>query len=267
MKIALILTGQLRTYNMVKYQITNNILSQYDTNIFIGIDCDNTLQCMNKNNKIPTTFEETQECIQYFKPINSFILNNFDNEFEELKKNNPKIKNFKLLFKQYYVVKNTYNLLLEHINIHGTKYDIILRLRFDQLIWTKDTYILNLLKHDYTTNQILYNTTNTLLIDNLSKNKKIIFEQPLENTIYLLGYGNYKHYKYANDQFWFHNESLLLLMSSFYDNMIDLMTYCFNNNIGNEGCLIECMFYLYLINNNIILKKSEIKGIFLREFV
>ena len=55
---------------------------------------------------------------------------------------------------------------------------------------------------------------------------------------------------------------------SFYDNIFKIMNYCFENNIGNEGALIECIFYLYITQfNNINLKKSNISGIFIRQLI
>jgi hypothetical protein len=53
---------------------------------------------------------------------------------------------------------------------------------------------------------------------------------------------------------------------NFYDNISYIMNYCYENNIGNKGCLIECIFYLYITKfNNIILKQSNISGIFIRQ--
>ena len=53
---------------------------------------------------------------------------------------------------------------------------------------------------------------------------------------------------------------------NFYDNMFNIMEYCLKKNIGNEGCLIECIFYLYITKfNNIILKNSNIHGFFIRQ--
>jgi fatty acid desaturase len=42
--------------------------------------------------------------------------------------------------------------------------------------------------------------------------------------------------------------------------------YCLENNIGIKGCIYETIWYQFLINNNIILKKSNIDGKFIREF-
>ena len=57
-------------------------------------------------------------------------------------------------------------------------------------------------------------------------------------------------------------------MFEFYDNMLDIVKYCINQ-IGDieNNCLTEYIFYTYITNNNIDLKKSNIRGIFIREFL
>ena len=82
----------------------------------------------------------------------------------------------------------------------------------------------------------------------------------------MLGFGDFKHYKYANDQFFYHNQSILAQMFRFYDNILRIMKYCNKKKIGNDGALIECIFYLYITKfNNINIKRSNISGFFIRE--
>ena len=264
MKIALLLTGQLRTNDVVKYLHFNNIISKYDTDIFLGIDVDNSLQNAYKNSKYKTEQNDINNIINFFNPINYFILDDFKDEFTNIQNNiKINIEFYKLLFRQYYVVYNVYKLLIKYINSNCIKYDIIIRLRFDQLIWTNETFILHKLEN--INNQILYNENNKNLINILSKDKKIIFKEILDNSIYLFNYGDFKHYKYANDQFFYHNLSIINIIYNFYHNIPKLIEYCFENKIGNNGAFIECIFYLYLVENNINLQKSNISGIFLRE--
>ena len=54
-------------------------------------------------------------------------------------------------------------------------------------------------------------------------------------------------------------------MLNFYDNISDIMNYCHENNIGNEGCLIECIFYLYIkiININIDMQAGMFDSTFI----
>jgi len=55
-------------------------------------------------------------------------------------------------------------------------------------------------------------------------------------------------------------------MFRFYDNILRIMKYCNKKKIGNDGALIECIFYLYITKfNNINLKRSNISGFFIRE--
>jgi hypothetical protein len=153
---------------------------------------------------------------------------------------------------------------LKHINNSNKKYDIIIRLRFDQFIWTDDSILNNL---NTIENRIIFNEENTNSIIKNTQDKIINFDEIMSNSIYIFGYGDFLHYKYANDQFWYHNSSLIKIMSKFYDNILNLLKYCNKYNIGNKGAMIECIFYNYLIKNNIAMKKTNIKGIFIREYL
>lgn len=253
MKVALLLTGQLRTVEMLKHLHLNTLILPYNADVFLGIDLNNEKQCEYKNLTEQTTLEEANRIIDFFKPVNSFILEDV----------NP----CHLLFRQYYVVKKTYEMLKTHSNNHNITYDLIIRLRFDQLIFSDDISIPSEM-WDSETNTFLYNQTNIDILRNYSTStdKKFRFEEVNDNTIYVLGFGNFKHYKYANDQFFYHNHSLLDKMMNFYDNINHIMEYCNEHNIGNQGALIECIFYLYITHfNNITMKKSNISGVFVRQ--
>lgn len=254
-KIALLLTGQLRTIDITKYLYKNALISKYDTDVFLSIDLNNSFQNAHKNSSVKTNHIYADEIINYFNPVDYFILDNFDEDFNE---NNC----FKILFEQYYVVYHAYKMLIAHINKTGKYYDIVIRLRFDQLIWSPDVDI-SLLFNDK--QNVSYNEKNKTLINEITYNQKFVFNNIQNNSIYLLGFGDYKHYKYANDQFWYHNMSIINIMAKFYNNINKLIKFAHKNNIGNQGALIECVLYHYLINNNIIINKADINGIFLRE--
>lgn len=256
MKVAVLLTGQLRTFEMLKYLHMNSLISKYNTDVFLGIDIDNKYQCVYENNTDKTKLEDVRRAIDFFKPIDTFILDNLifsENRIEQL------------LLRQYYVVKNTYKMLITHSNNNNIKYDLIIRLRFDQLIFSREVPIAPELLNG-TSDVIEYNQHNTDILNKYTLDKKFIFEEINDNTLYVFGFGNHKHYKYANDQFFYHNNSLTQKMFEFYDNILIIMKYCRENNIANEGALIECIFYLYITQyNNISLKHSNIKGIFVRQ--
>jgi hypothetical protein len=155
-------------------------------------------------------------------------------------------------------------MLQTHSEQNNIKYDLIIRLRFDQLLYSNEVPIYPKLLNNL--GNVSYNENNINILKDYSKNKKFIFEEINDNTIYVFGFGDFKHYKYANDQFFYHNHSLLEKMMNFYDNMFNIIEYCFKQNIGNQGALIECVFYLYITQfNNIILKRSNIYGIFVRQ--
>ena len=268
MNIAILLTGQLRTFNMVKYLHMNSLILKYNADIFLGIDLSNTFQTeSNKNSINKTNMENINDAIQYFNPVDTFILDDFTEEFNNITTNSinnfnyHNIVHFEGMLRQYYVVKNTYKMLINN----NKKYDLILRLRFDQFIFSDDVPIAPEL-YDSTLNTILYNEKNTNILKNYTIDKKFIFDELHDNDIYVLGFGDYKHYKYVNDQFFYHNNSILIKMFEFYDNIVPLLKHCDENNIGNLGAIYECIFYIYLTKNNINFKKGNISGIFIREY-
>ena len=268
MKIAILLTGQLRTFNMVKYLHLNTLISQYNSDVFLSIDLDNSLQCINKNKKTKSNINDANEAIRFFKPKGVFILENFNPEFNRINKKNPFVpQNVKLLFEQYYIVKNAYNLMLQHMKKTNTTYDIIIRLRFDQFIWTNETFSIfqNINKK---VSQIMYNKVNIDKLNKLSKGKKIVFGPTLNNNIYLLNFGRFRNYNYsyANDQFWYHNPHLTNKIYNFYDNLPQLLYQSIKENKGNRGALIEHLWYRYITTNKINMNKGRVKGVFVREF-
>ena len=259
MKVAVLLTGQLRTFEMIKYLHMNSLILPYNSDVFLGINSNNTYQNTTKNTA-SNTLELLNKAIDFFKPINTFTLNE-TNVCED------KPEHRKLLYIQYYIIKKTYELLKTYSDNNNIKYDLIIRLRFDQFIFSNEVPIAPKLFNSEL-NTILYNEDNIDILKNYTLDKKFIFEEIDNNTMYVFGFGDHHHYKYANDQFFYHNHSLLNKMIEFYDNIDIIMNYCDKKNIGNKGCLIECIFYLYITQfNNIILKKSNIKGIFIRNSI
>jgi hypothetical protein len=257
MKVAILLTGQLRTFDLVKYFHMNALIKKYNADVFLGIDINNKYQCEYENPTSDTDLQDVEKAKDFFKPIDTFILNEYDyfqGRYEHL------------LFRQYYVVKNTYQMLKTHSDANHITYDLIIRLRFDYYIFTKELPILPEIL-DTRLNTVLYNKTNIDILKNHIFDKTITFEEIIDNTIYVVGVGDFKHYKYANDPFFYHNHSLLEKMLEFYDHMTPIMEYCSKNNIGQNGAMIECVFYMYLTHfNNINLKITNIRGIVIRDF-
>jgi hypothetical protein len=296
MKIALLLTGQLRTVDMVKFLHMNSIIKKHDTDVFLGIDLNNSKQCEYKNDTSDTSLEKAKQVISFFNPKSYFICEDYSSEFKKLLDSKSDIDDninhivethFMLLFEQYYVVKETYNLLIEHINKTDTKYDIIIRLRFDQFIWTDESHdIIELINKTDDTNtndsKIIYDSENTNLLNKISETQTInfklfdnqndnmdenLYKKPNKKDIYLLGFGDCAHYKYANDQFWYHTPKLINVISTFYDKIYKLMNKAIKNNTGNCGCMIEHLWHTYLVNHKINIQKGSVSGVFVREYL
>ena len=249
MKVAVLLTGQLRTFEMVKHLHMNALISKYNADVFLGINPDNNHVNTKIKNNCKTDSETISKAIAFYKPIDTFILDKFDFGDDWTRR----------LFIQYYVVKHTYKMLIHHSTTHTIKYDLIIRLRFDHFIYSKDVPI------PHQINPNIYDIHNSDIINNHTVDKKFIFDEINNNTLYVFGFGVHEHYKYANDQFFYHNHSLIQIMFEFYDNLFTIKKYCNTNNIGNKGAMIECMLYLYITKfNNINLKHSSIGGIAVR---
>ena len=90
MKVAILLTGQLRTWKLCKELLKKQLLDHYDCDIFMSIDQSNKLQGDNKNNTLDTKIEEIKEAIEFYKPISVFyndindysLLSNFPTHFK-----------------------------------------------------------------------------------------------------------------------------------------------------------------------------------------
>ena len=77
MKVSVLLTGQLRTFEMIKYLHMNCLILPYNSDVFLGINSNNTYQNTTKNTA-STTLELLNKTIDFFKPINTFTLNNIE---------------------------------------------------------------------------------------------------------------------------------------------------------------------------------------------
>ena len=103
---------------------------------------------MYENNTEASELSDINDAISFFKPKDYFInYDNYDNEFNLIKskieynliKNYVNDTTLKLIFQQYYIVMNAYKLLIDYMNKTRTTYDLIIRLRFDQYIWSENS--------------------------------------------------------------------------------------------------------------------------------
>jgi hypothetical protein len=301
-KVAILLTGQLRTWKLCR-NLVDKLKDIYNVDIFMSINRNNILQNEHKNSNIDTEIKEIIEAIDYYKPIDYSILENYNetefikninkhktiytpindinmikyfNENEELifdklystdgciKHTSDESTNvYKLLGEQYYTVFKAYEMLEKYINKTNILYDIIIRLRFDQFIWNNDC--IDEYNLDFKDNNIIYNNANIDRCKNTHIN--IILDHGDYNTINVFGGGYYKNYAYINDQFWSHKADLIEKMKLFYIDMPNIINKCKDVFYPEYGCWIEHFLCNYIIQNNINIKRSCLKGVFVRQKV
>lgn len=294
-KIALLLTGQLRSNLLCRHLHKNILIDKYDTDIFISVDKTNNIQNCFENITDISTEDDITDCINFYKPIKYFISNSFDEEYslisEELSKRNKinfQPKFIRGICQQYYIVKNAYQLLINHIEETNKKYDIVIRLRFDQYICNTDLIDANEtnlfyggnfhyeLFNKFETVDIMSHKKNPLVnqnnIDFLKKESPKYILQ-LDNiiegkNIYVFGFGLYednlgRKYEYVNDQFFAHSQEMISIMHQFYDQILDIIDE-YDQTQFPSFCQYENVFYRFLRNNNIKYYKSAVKGIFIR---
>lgn len=270
MKIALLLIGELRTFSMVKYLHKTTIVDKHDTDVFLSMDCEEP--------------DAIQEAISFFNPLDSFYNGKEDQDqdhemefFQMIMKVMPSVFDYvsvdtlRPIFREYFYVKQAYDLLQQHIVHTGQHYDVVVRMRFDQFVWTDDTDFM--LKYLYKKEGILCTEHNTKLLTILmdKKNPQLDFKwisddvsNHHDKTMYLLGFGPFENYQYANDHFFYHSAPLIPIVHTFYDSMPTLINQWVSEDavFPSKGCIIEYMFYGFLQYHHIAMKKTHIKGIF-----
>ena len=301
-KVAILLTGQLRTWRLCR-NLVDRLKKTYNVDIFMSIDRNNILQHEHKNSNNNTEIMEIIEAIGHYKPIDHFVLENY-NETEFIKninkhkniytptndtnmiinfnengelifdklysidgctenKEEESTNKYKILGEQYYTVFKAYEMLEKHINKTNVSYDIIIRLRFDQFIWNNDN--INNYNLDFKDNNIIYNNDNIDKCNNMVIN--IVLDCGEYNTINVFGGGYYKNYAYINDQFWCHKTDLIERMKLFYIEMPNIINRCKDIFFPEYGCWIEHFFCNYIVQNNINIKRSCLNGFFVRQIL
>jgi len=277
MKIALLLTGQLRTHDMCKHNIKTCLIDRYDTDVFMSIDTDNGQQNEWRNSPEQTQNHQVVEAVSWYKPISYIVTTEPDYSIADSLDSQlggfVGVGRTRLLFIQYANVKKVYKLLQDYIKKTKTEYDVVIRLRFDEMLWNSDTTILHecLEKHEMNPSQftmtmeIKYNDVNIEILKALSKRFTIDLDPGHPNTIYTHGSGLVHGYPIVNDYFWTHGPDLVDRIACFYDEMPELLLECSRTFFPNRGCLIEHLFFKFLFKYHIYIKTSVVKGIVIRE--
>jgi len=206
---------------------------------------------INKEELIETSFDSS-----------NFLI--FKSLYKEYNKNPHTTKVFdkfitKKLFEQYFYVYKGYELLETHTKNNNIKYDSIIRLRFDQLIWNDKFY--------FDCNNVLPTDKNKEKLMSILKNIKLDLDIPKSNEICVFGGGVFENYGYVNDQFWCHHTDKINVLKDFYLNLSSIIQASLKYFWPCHGCWIEHFFAQYLIKNNFLIKKSILNGIFVRELI
>lgn len=267
MKIALIITGQLRTYKLCCNILKNTLIDKYDIDVFLSIDKSNKLQSDNLNSTNNSDDIDIQNAIQFFTPKDVFINNDYDDIFEKIEVNTS-IRENRLILEQYYIVQQGYKLVINYSKTNNIKYDAVIRVRFDQFIWSETSKKLSqfVISNSRGSKVIKYTPENINEINIISKNLTIEIDKPISNEIYIFGSGCINKIKWINDQFWVHSFDITNTISNFYNDIPSIINEVLSKKLSPKKCpYFELIFGIFLKNNNIIIKKSKIKGEFCRE--
>lgn len=275
MKIALLLTGQLRTFHMCKHLVKNVLLDKHDVDVFLSIDMTNQFQTENLNTLSNSSIEDVQEALDFYDPVNVFINTEYDSEFSKFEFPPSLLQRFplhslRLLYQQYFIVHQAYLLLQQHLSSQQNPphyYDIILRLRFDQFFWNDSDHRYLLAVERNKENQIRYNTNNIEILKEKSKLSKLQLDKPVGKKVYVLGFGCHSgYYPFVNDQFFIHSQETYPLFQDFYEELIDIIMEALSSPpFPDKGCYFEHFFYRFLQRNQLEYHKSIINGMFIRQ--
>ena len=87
---------------------------------------------------------------------------------------------------------------------------------------------------------------------------------PQNNEICILGGGVFENYVYVNDQFWCHHSEKIKIIKNFNFTLPDIIQNALRTFWPCHGAWIEHFLATYLFNNNLLIKKSILNGIFIR---
>ena len=271
MKIALLLTGQLRTYKLCMHVIKSTIIDKYDTDVFLSINTCNLNTNVKENPTTPTLLEDVKHALEFYKPVDFYICNDLNSIInKELKilidhgvHKSFSLDKIKASLSQWYIVEKAYTLLINYTKQASRQYDFIMRVRFDNIIYSPPNIIPSnfFINDDINTNFIKYNEDIIKKMEDISKMMKIELNIPNKNQIYVSQYTNI----YVNDTFWIHGTELVESLNAIYHELPDrLIKLIQNKAIGGECPYNEIMFRDFLNMHNITTAKSNIRIVFNR---
>lgn len=266
MKIALLLTGQLRTVDVCKHILKYALIDKYDVDVYMAIDTSNDIQDVYRNSIGKTSAGAIAEAVQFFQPVDLFVSSVYDYKDEIDAGTQVLLKSYiaerylQLILRQYYFVHKCYQMMKSS----GRCYDHIMRVRFDQFLWTDKTALAFETMKCTSGDIAKQNIDITKLIDVV---KPLTFEldQATARTIRVLGLGQVHGYSYVNDQFLSHGSDINEVMSQFYSEIPKILVECTKTFFPNRGCVIEHVLHNFLCKYYVKVEKSVFNGVFVRE--
>lgn len=296
MKVAILLTGNLRSWRICCHILKKSIIDHYNCDVFMSVDSKNNIQNFYKNSTNDTELSELNDAISFYKPKKVYYgTYDFTDEYTKLKeiktikvyetgtidislnnniysfskpyddtKNNKVVNSnfvynhFKPLYAQYFNALKCYELMSTYSKENNITYDLVIRLRFDHLICDPKT-IESINKFQMIGGQILYNDYNIELAKNID-NIKVHLSNPLNNSIYVVGMSSFNGYCIINDWFWITNADTAHIIWTFYEHLTDIIKECSITCYPYHGACIEHYFFKYLIKNNLTIRLSNIGG-------
>ena len=304
MKYAIIMTGQLRTWEFLK-PVIENLKKNNDIDFFLSIDLCNKEQHEYKNKIDETTINELNKVLEFYKPISYYSNNKYDesnfnknigdlsytyqkknkiNQEELLEKsfNNCNYLKFKSLYEENNINESNYDQYnIDSINIKkiSEQYFYVYKgyelletyikdnnIEYDSIIRLRFDQIIWNEEYYFTYSNVLPTKENKDILFDKMKNIQIKLDVPELDEICVFGGGVFENYGYVNDQFWCHHKEKISIMKHFYINLPHIIQHSLKTFWPCHGCWIEHFFAKYLIKNNFKIKRSILSGTFIREF-
>ena len=221
MKVAVCLSGHLRTYDKCIHSLMSHIVYPLKADTFIHTwgyigNPYSTKGSIDHRHMRALTDVDKSKVIKLYKPKKIIIEPGTVSPMPE--KDKQFLNQFTgPMYDMFYSIKKSNDLKIEYENENHFKYDVVIRARFDQ----KFNRSLDLKKLDIT-----------------------------HNNIFVPNFGSWFQ-EGINDQFAVGSSYAIDVYSTYYDNVVNLFEYL------GKSCAVEEALKMHLNNNNIIINKFE----------
>ena len=283
-KIALLLTGQLRTYDFCKHIVKSTLLDKYDVDVFLAIST-------------PATAEEVADVCEFYKPVGTYVapmpeccvdeylqlINQVDFfKCASVANNSPYLNSsreeqmefLKRMLQQCFILNEAYKLLQHHIQTTGIVYDLIIRFRFDHIYMSTICSSITTAFNYNASGHIICGSPGSDLYDrsiksmqNISRTATLILDDVKPDAIYVSGSGSSSclsgqtSRKWCNDHNFIHSHNLIQIMGSYFDALPSLLNSMFTPDEYPAGPTHEVFLYKYFEDNNLTIRHSLVNQV------